>query len=82
MSSFTSGFETLVKHLFPLHFLYELLMSLRRCDTSFSGLSFSMIYVFCDMRRGGGGGGRGVETVLVRDLHLIISINEFSLLET
>ena len=80
MSSFTSGFETLVKHLFPLHFLYELLMSLRRCDTSFSGLSFSMIYVFCDMRRGGEG--RGVETVLVRDLHLIISINEFSLLET
>ena len=79
MSSFTSGFETLVKHLFPLHF-YELLMSLRRCDTSFSGLSFSMIYVFCDMRRGGGG--RGVETVLVRDLHVIISINEFSLLET
>ena len=81
MSSFTSGFETLVKHLFPLHFLYELLMSLRKCDTSFSGLSFSMIYVFCDMRRGGGGA-RGVETVLVRDLHRIISINEFSLLET
>ena len=80
MSSFTSGFETLVKHLFPLHFLYELLMSLRKCDTSFSGLSFSMIYVFCDMR--GRGGGRGVETVLVRDLHVIISINEFSLLET
>ena len=52
MSRFTSDFETLVKHLFPLHFLYELLMSLRRCDTSFSGLSFSMIYVFCDMRGG------------------------------
>lgn len=81
MSRFTSDFETLVKHLFPLHFLYELLMRLRRCDTSFSGLSFSMIYVFCDMRGAGAGGG-GVETVLVRDLHLIISINEFSLLET
>ena len=30
MSSFSSDFQTLIKHLFPLYFLYELLMSLRR----------------------------------------------------
>ena len=77
MSSFSSDFETLIKHKFPLYFLYELLRSLRRFDTSFSGLSFSMMYVFCDM-----GGGGEVDTVLVRDLHLIISIHEFSLLLT
>ena len=29
MSSFSSDFQTLIKHLFPLHFLYELLISLR-----------------------------------------------------
>ena len=29
MSSFSSDFQTLKKHLFPLYFLYELLMSLR-----------------------------------------------------
>ena len=30
MSSFSSDFQTLIKHYFPLFFLYELLMSLRR----------------------------------------------------
>ena len=29
MSSFSSDFQTLIKHLFPLYFLYELLISLR-----------------------------------------------------
>ena len=29
MSSFSSDFQTLIKHKFPLFFLYELLMSLR-----------------------------------------------------
>ena len=29
MSSFSSDFQTLLKHYFPLYFLYELLMSLR-----------------------------------------------------
>ena len=29
MSSFSSAFLTLIKHQFPLYFLYELLMSLR-----------------------------------------------------
>ena len=28
MSSFSSDFQTLIKHLFPLYFLYELLISL------------------------------------------------------
>ena len=66
MSSFSSDFQTLIKYLFPWCFLYELLMSLRRFDASFSGLLFNKIYVFCDM------GVEGVETVLVKDLHLII----------
>ena len=30
MSSFSSDIPTLIKHSFPLNFLYELLMSLRR----------------------------------------------------
>ena len=30
ISSFSSDFQTLIKHQFPLYFLYELLMSLRR----------------------------------------------------
>ena len=30
MSSFSSDFQTLTEHLFPLYFLYELLMSLRK----------------------------------------------------
>ena len=29
MSSFSSNFQTLIQHLLPLYFLYELLMSLR-----------------------------------------------------
>ena len=29
MSSFSSDFQTLIKHLFPLYFLYEFLISLR-----------------------------------------------------
>ena len=29
MSSFSSDFQTLIKHLFPLYFLYESLISLR-----------------------------------------------------
>ena len=29
MSSFSSDFQTLLKHYFPLYFLYELLVSLR-----------------------------------------------------
>ena len=29
MSSFSPDFQTLIKHLFPLYFLYELLISLR-----------------------------------------------------
>ena len=29
MSSFSSDIQTLIKHQFPLYFLYELLMSLR-----------------------------------------------------
>ena len=29
MSSVSSDFQTLIKHSFPLYFLYELLMSLR-----------------------------------------------------
>ena len=29
-SSFSSDFQTLIKHQFPLYFLYKLLMSLRR----------------------------------------------------
>ena len=29
MSSFSSDFQTLIKQLFPLYFLYELLISLR-----------------------------------------------------
>ena len=29
MTSFSSDFQTLIKHLFLLYFLYELLMSLR-----------------------------------------------------
>ena len=33
MSSFSSGFQTLIKSWFPLYFLYELLMSLRKVDT-------------------------------------------------
>ena len=32
MSSFSSDFQTLIKHWFPLYFLYELLMSLRKVD--------------------------------------------------
>ena len=32
MSSFSSDFQTLVKHQFPLYFRYELLMSLRSED--------------------------------------------------
>ena len=31
MSSFSSDFETVIQHQFPLYFLYELLMSLRKC---------------------------------------------------
>ena len=34
MSSFSSDFQTLIKLQFPLYFLYELLMSLRRCGKS------------------------------------------------
>ena len=33
MSSFSSDFQTLIKHWFPLYFLYELLMSLRSCES-------------------------------------------------
>ena len=29
MSSYSSDFQTLIKHYFPLYFLYELLMTLR-----------------------------------------------------
>ena len=29
MSSFSSDFQTLIKHQFPLYFLYELLMRMR-----------------------------------------------------
>ena len=47
ISSFSSDFQTLIKHKFPSYFLFELLMSLRRFDTSFYGLSFS---VFCHMK--------------------------------
>ena len=32
MSSFSSDIQTPIKHLFPLNFLYELLMSLRTDD--------------------------------------------------
>ena len=49
MSSFSSDFQTLIKHQFPLNFLHELLMSLRsavqnkgitsRCTTTISQLS-------------------------------------------
>ena len=34
MSSFSSDFQTLIKHQFPLYFLYELLMSLRKSPES------------------------------------------------
>ena len=33
MSSFSSDFQTLIKHSFPLYFLYALLMSLRSTDS-------------------------------------------------
>ena len=33
MSSFSYYFQTLIKHKFPLYFLYELLMSLRNYVT-------------------------------------------------
>ena len=33
MSSFSSDFQTLIKHKFLLYFLYELLMSLRTSQT-------------------------------------------------
>ena len=37
MSSFSSDFQTLVKHQFPLYFRYELLMSLRSEDWRYEG---------------------------------------------
>ena len=44
MSSFSFDFQTLVKHLFPLYFLWELIMSLRRLiDQSYKVVSVSRV---------------------------------------
>ena len=48
ISSFSSHFQTLIKHLFPLYFLYELLMSLRSVDESLFELTLQIERKACE----------------------------------
>ena len=39
LRSFSSNFQTLIEHNFPLYFLYELLMSLRSIEIKYTKLN-------------------------------------------
>ena len=45
MSSFSSGFQTLITHKFPLYFLYEFLMSLRNTTPTFKYCQYNSRYI-------------------------------------
>ena len=46
LRSFSSNFQTLVEHYFPLYFLYELLMSLRSIEIKYTKLNQNAKWLF------------------------------------